>query len=190
MSTPRLPTRDAIQRLAELTERYRIAFSEVQDCLAAAEMGRIPAWVFAIDRLKMEEVNALSPQLAIAESRRRSLKVAMHALVEFIALEDEGEGHTSEPTTEEVAHLMSAMEEQEVEAARGLDRFISVVNYAKAGNCIFINGTFEPVIRGSATSAPAAPRAAKQNEPVEPVPQGDDIALPEPDVQITMPPKA
>jgi len=187
MTTHRLPSREAIGRLAELTEQYREAFGEVQDCLARAEMGRIPAWVFAIDRLKMEEIVALSPELAAAESRRRSLKVAMHALVEYIALEDDSQVPLPDPSTEEVADLMSSIEEQEVESARQLDRFITVVNYAKSGSCIFINGTFEPVVRSVSTVPPPRRPAKPEGPAASKVPTGDDIALPEPDAQIAMP---
>jgi len=182
MTSPRLPSRDAVERLAELTARYRSAFEEVQDCLANAEMGRIPAWVFAVDRLKMDDIAALSLELAAAESKRRSLRVALHALVEFIALEDtdsDGIGNA----TANVDELITSMGAEEDDHARQLDRFISVVNYAKSGGCIYINGTFEPVVRRpEATPSPARDR---QRGPIStPVPKGDDIALPDPDAHI------
>ena len=185
MSTARMPSRDAMQRLTALTDQYRAAFGDVQDLLARSELGRIPSWVFAIDRLKIEEINALSPELAAAENRRRTLKIAMHALLEYIALEDDAPIDRDDPSTEEVANLVSSLEDRELDNARQLDRFITVVNYAKSGGCIFINGTFEPVVH----SAAPGPQAPQRQPAPSGVPQGDDISLPEPDVQFDMPSK-
>jgi len=177
MDDPRHPSRDAVERLADLSARYRSAFVEVQDCLARAEMGRIPAWVFAVERLPIEDVAALSEELAAAESRRRSLRVALHALIELIALEDD-EGRPADGS--DVDHLVTAMSDAEDDGAqKQLDRFISVINYAKSGGCIYVNGTFEPVARVPQVTADSA----KPTEPIpSAVPKGDDIALPEPAV--------
>jgi hypothetical protein len=181
MSAPLLPTRDAIRRLSDLTSRYREAFEQVQDCLANAEMGRIPAWVFAVERLKIEDVAELSEDLAAAESKRRSLRVALHALVEFIALEDL-DMEAPRGRDSEVDELITAMDDQEDESARKLDRFISVINYAKNGGCIYLNGTFEPVIR----SPQNTPKGARRTPDIPAtVPQGEGMALPDPDTSIT-----
>ncbi len=175
------PTRDAIRRLSDLTARYREAFEDVQACLARAKMGRIPAWVFAVEKLTIEDVASLSEELAAAESKRRSLRIALHALVELIALEDLDMNATSDPNAE-VDELITSMSGQENDSARQLDRFISVINYAKNGGCIYLDGTFEPVLR-----TPRGPSEGGGEPPASPqaVPTGDDLVLPDPDTNIT-----
>lgn len=137
-----LPSRDAMVRLAEAAQQYREAFREVQRALLDEDLGRVPSWVFAVDRLPLEEVEDLSPRLARLEARRRRWRVALHAMAELIALEDTGESLRAPPDT-------SQLDTADESNLPRLDRFITVVNFARQGNVIYVNGGFEPVERTS-----------------------------------------
>lgn len=142
----KVPERDWLLKFADLAEAYRTSFREVQNQLRNADMGRIPAWCFAVDRMEIEEVDKLSPELGAAERSRRKYRVALHALAELIALT----GDTKPASSEAVpANLVESLEG---DADAELDRFITVINLAKSGGVIYINGTFEPV--GSLASLP------------------------------------
>ncbi|MFT4626199.1 MAG: hypothetical protein ACI8PZ_004875 [Myxococcota bacterium] len=141
---PKVPTRDALLRYAEVANHYRRAFKSVQDALAAVELGRVPPWVFAVERLTREELNAIAPALAEAETQRRAWRAALHAITELIALEDAGEAGLPPARNEaEVRTLFDSLD-GDMRNQRKLDRFISVINGARAGSCIYINGTFRP----------------------------------------------
>lgn len=142
------PSRTQLNRLAEASKAYRRAFREVQDQLRATELGRIPAWCFAVDRMEIEELEKLSPELAAAEQDRRRRRVALHALTELIALTGD-----HEPTLGSAAEAMMSSLEGDPDAE--LDRFITVVNYAKNGGVIYVNGTFEPVATRASSMPPS-----------------------------------
>lgn len=130
--------RNALSRFAEVAEAYEHAFCEVQERLRQARHSRLPTWVFAIDSLSLDELAATDPELAEAERQRRAWRTALHALAEHIALGGDPNGNPNDkrdPDTLEAAHL------------HRLDRFITVVNAAKAGDCIFVDGRFEPVVQ-------------------------------------------
>jgi hypothetical protein len=135
MSDPKLP-RDAALRLAEVAAEYRAAFEEVQALLERADLGPIPGWVFALDRLAIDELSGMGEALHEAELRRRQWKVALHAMAELVALEG-GEAP-------EVPRAGAPADDANLPR---LDRFISVVNYARAGGCMYVNGRFQPVGR-------------------------------------------
>ena len=141
MST-RLPSRDTVHRLAHTASRYRDAFAAVQDILRRADLGRVPSWVFAVDRMPLEELAVLNHDLAVAEHKRRQWRVALDALVELYALTPDEEQHPGE-VREMIDRMQSAAESPD--SLLQLDRFISVINAAKAGGCIYVNGGFEPV---------------------------------------------
>jgi hypothetical protein len=127
------PSREALARFNDAMRTYREAFAHVQEILSTSDLGPVPSWVFAIDRLPLDQVQAMSEELLVAESRRRRARVALHALVELMALED-GEA-TGKPDTGDEANLPK------------LDRFITVINSARSGGCIYVNGQFEPIGR-------------------------------------------
>lgn len=165
--TARTPSKDALQRLAETSARYRDAFLEVQAVLASLDLGRVPSWTFAIDRLPLEEVAELSPALAEAEERRRAWRTCLHALTELIALDDpDAPGEIAGEPTEASG---------DAEHLGKLDRFITIVNFAKAGGCIYVDGGFQPVARPGTKEAAPAPRP----EP-NAMPEGAHIELPSP----------
>lgn len=137
----RLPTRDALGRLAEVSVRYREAFDEVQGLLAKTELGAIPSWVFAIDRLSLEELAPHGEALVEAETRRRRWRTALQALTELVALDDPGQ---TRPDSDEVPVAPDTADQADLPR---LDRFITVVNFARAGGCIYLNGSFAPVER-------------------------------------------
>lgn len=140
-----LPSKEWVARLAEAAEAYRTSFHAVQQHLRQADMGRIPAWCFAVDRMELEELDKLSPALARAELERRRRRTALHALAELIALSGDEPSAPPEPV---VAEPVTRPSEGAADAE--LDRFITVVNFAKAGGATYVNGTFEPVsLRGS-----------------------------------------
>lgn len=141
----RVPSKEWLVRLADAADAYRASFLAVQQHLRQADMGRIPAWCFAVDRMELEELDRLSPALARAELERRRRRVALHALVELIALSGDEPSAPPEPVDAE-----SLSRPSEGTADAELDRFITVVNFAKAGGATYVNGTFEPVsLRGS-----------------------------------------
>lgn len=139
------------RRFTEAADAYREAFAAVQEHLRSADMGRIPAWCFAVDRMAIEEVEQLSPELGAAELERRRRRVALHALAELIALTESSDHAVPSPDPP------PSMPPGDIEADADLDRFITVVNYAKAGGVIYLNGTFEPV-RSRGSLPPAANR--------------------------------
>ena len=126
------PSREALARLSEAMRSYREAFAQVQHILQTSDLGQIPSWVFAIDRLELDQVQGLSSELLVAETRRRSARTALRSLAELMALEGDP---TARPDTGDQSDLPK------------LDRFITVINAARSGGCIYVNGTFEPIGR-------------------------------------------
>ncbi len=155
---PKLPTRAWLNRYADAAEAYRRAFREVQDQLRAADMGRIPSWCFAVDRMDIEEVRKLSEDLGTAEEERRRRRVALHAIAELMALTGD-----QEPSLGAAAEAIVSSLDGDPDAE--LDRFITVVNYAKAGGVIYLNGTFEPVTTRTGISSlpPESMHASQAN---------------------------
>lgn len=147
-----MPSRQSMRRYAVAAGNYRIAFETVQNQLKALDLGRMPTWVFALDRMDLNEIAKLSHQLALAERERRRWRTALHALAELIALSGDHEPTYSEENEPEVA--MTTLSEDDND--RELDQFITLVNHAKSGGAIYVNGTFEPVTgsRNSPTPNP------------------------------------
>ena len=140
----KLPSRDAVQRFAEIAQRSRESFLAVQEVLQSSDLGPVPSWVFAIDPLPLEEVKAFSEELLRVEIRRRKWKAALLAMAQLIALEDQGRELLNEPPTSTSLTEVDSADEADLHK---LDRFITVINAARAGGCIYVNGTFEPVER-------------------------------------------
>jgi hypothetical protein len=156
-----LPGREWLERFAEAAAAYRTAFRDVQRILRDTDMGRIPQWCFAIDGISLDELAKLDTDLASAERERRRWRVALHALSELIALNGESEPQLSHPdgsdSQEELIESLGDTGDVE------LDRFITVINYAKSGGVIYINGTFEP-IKGGQKPPTTAPTSAGDTE--------------------------
>ncbi|MCB9688789.1 MAG: hypothetical protein H6738_23750 [Alphaproteobacteria bacterium] len=132
------PSRESIERFAKAAEAYREAFRDTQQALAEADVGTVPSWVFAVDRLHEDEVRALPEPVRRAELRRRQVRAALHALVELVALEDDGRhGPAGPPDGADQADLTK------------LDRFITVANFARHHGCAYVDGMFQPTERGS-----------------------------------------
>ena len=140
----KLPSRSAVERFAEIAERYRQSFDEVQAVLQSSDLGRIPNWVFAIDPLPLSEVREFSEELLRVEVRRRKWKAALVAMAELIALEDQGRELLNQPPTGSSLTEVDSANQADLQK---LDRFISVINGARAGGCIYVNGTFQAVER-------------------------------------------
>ena len=145
-----LPDRDVLLQLMKLADGYREAFVAVQDQLQNTEMGRVPSWVFAVARLSLEDIEKIEPALADAERHRRACRVALHAMSELIALDDTND---MPPPAVEVESLINSLSpdeggnELDVPAQRRLDGFISMMNYARTANVMYIDGTFDPITR-------------------------------------------
>lgn len=167
---PSFPKRDAELRFLEAAQHYDGAFEALRNALEQTDLGAIPAWVFAFDRLTMEEIREISTELEQTERYRRQWRVALHALAELIALEPDDE---SEPLDDEETPTRGTdgADADPANLAR-LDRFIATVNYAKAGGCVYINGTFQPVAR----PGPTVPRDDKQT--YDPAPARDPDEAP------------
>lgn len=133
---PHPPSRESIERFALAAEAYRTAFQEAQRALAEADPGTVPSWVFAVDRLPVEDLRTLAEPVRRAELKRRQARAALHALVELVALEDDGtHGPAGPPDGADQADLSK------------LDRFITVANGARKHGCAYVNGMFEPMGR-------------------------------------------
>ena len=138
--------------LERIAREYRHAFDEVQSLLAACDLGTIPPYVFAIDRFDIAQLGTLDVRLAKAERRRRQWRAALHAIAELQALE------ASEDTNPVVSSVLDTMDpDQEPDATTltgtkqsdmpDLDRFISVVQYARTVGCSYVDGGFQPVFK-------------------------------------------
>jgi hypothetical protein len=136
--------------------------------------------------MTLEDIHHKSPKLAEAEQWRRSCKVALHSLAQHMSLEPEpgeegpeGEFIAATTSGEEVDILMSSLSPETADSEaknvvdpvsqRKLDAFISVVNYARGGGCIYVNGGFEPVKR-------TQPKRRPIKEP-EPPPNAPPLVL-------------
>jgi len=162
-------SRDASQRLAEAAARYREAFQRVQDLLLDLDLGRVPSWVFAIDRHGLDAVHDFSAELHEAEVHRRRCRQALHSLAELIALDEPGQAlPAAAADADDLSQLDTA---DDADLAR-LDRFISVMNNARAGGAVYLNGTFEPVSGAPETDDKAtfelAPERTDAPEPGDP----------------------
>ncbi|MCO4747686.1 MAG: hypothetical protein KC912_23015 [Proteobacteria bacterium] len=121
--------------------RYREAYEESQSHLRAVAGQGVPQWVFALDEMTLGEVRDIGLLLAGAEERRRAARTALHAVLELAALGgDTASGHS---TADWIAGE-SARTDNDHAWQDGLDRFISVVNYARKAGVIYINGDFRP----------------------------------------------
>lgn len=149
-----LPT-DATARLSEIAAAYRTAFDDVQARLGMLKTGKIPRWVFGIDQFDIIELAAMDRDLARAEQRRRQWRAALHAMAELAALQGEEVPlvGTSEITLDpdafdEDGDLTSITESADPDGLPALDRFISVVQYARSAGCMYVDGGFAPVVKG------------------------------------------
>jgi hypothetical protein len=138
--------------LERIGREYRKAFDTVQSLLNACDLGTIPPYVFAIDRFDIKQLGELDRTLAKAERRRRQWRAALHAMVELQALEAREEDH---PVVSAAAETMdpddptdsSTLNEATKSDMPHLDRFISVVQYARTVGCSYVDGGFQPVFK-------------------------------------------
>ncbi|MEZ4322628.1 MAG: hypothetical protein R3F61_34495 [Myxococcota bacterium] len=141
-----------ISELERISGEYRKAFDTVQRLLATLDLGTVPPYVFAIDKFDVKDLGALSPQLARVEQRRRQWRAALHAMAELTALQDGKPTAgadvlaTFDPDAEsgDLSQMAASADGME-----GLDRFISVVQYARTVGCMYVDGGFQPVFKGS-----------------------------------------
>ncbi|NCG20881.1 MAG: hypothetical protein GWP91_17875 [Rhodobacterales bacterium] len=145
-----MPSRQSMRRYAVAAERYRIAFEAVKTQLKTLDLGRVPSWVFALDRMELSVIAKLSHPLALAERERRRWRTALHALAELIALSGNHEPENSDKSKSEDAITSLLEDDNDSE----LDQFITVVNHAKSGGAIYLNGTFEPVTSSRKSPGP------------------------------------
>lgn len=134
-------TPDTLARLQRAMERYRETFDETQTHLRAAAAPGTPQWVFALDKLTLGEVKEYGILLAEAEKKRRSARTALHAVIELMALH--GDGLRGDDPSAWIAGESADGVDERAWHDR-LDRFISVVNYARDAGVIYINGDFRP----------------------------------------------
>lgn len=135
--------KQVLARFEVVAASYRRAFDDVQAHLGRLDRGDVPAWAFAIDAATPEKMSALDPELARLELMRRRWRTALHAMSELIALEG-GQGMPITEPAEGVRGLLDRPSIEESDRVR-LDRFISILDRARAGGCMYLNGTFQPV---------------------------------------------
>ena len=135
------PSAEALERLSQVAVAYRQAFDDVQRALGELDAGQMPRWAFAVDRMPIDDMRDHAPELARAEQLRRRWRVALHAMAELVAL---GECEVAPLVAERARADLDRPSLDEVDRAR-LDRFISVIDQAREGGCIYLNGTFQPV---------------------------------------------
>ncbi len=142
-------TQSEMERIAG---EYRRAFDRVQSLLNASDLGTIPPYVFAIDRFDIAQLGEIDASLAKAERRRRQWRAALHAIAELQALEASADRN---PVVSTVANTLdpddpadtSTLSEAKQSDMPDLDRFISVVQYARTVGCSYVDGGFQPVFK-------------------------------------------
>lgn len=142
-----LGSRDVQQRITEASDRYRAAFAAVESFLATHSLDPVPSWVFAIDRLPIENLETISEELAVLEANRRSARQALCSLIELIALrvDTPNEGLDEDGQVDVSAVMQQVPASGDENWKESLDRFITIVERARVNGCIYLNGTFTPV---------------------------------------------
>ena len=141
-------SRDEQINLEAAAKNYREAFNVVQTILENTDLGRVPPWIFAVGRMTVPELKTVSAELAQAEQHRRSCRIALHSYVELLALDLTGEPMDEVPMVGTRSNPEESLPYAGGSGQRRLDAFIFVMNYARGGNAIYVNGTFEAVTRG------------------------------------------
>lgn len=139
----------AAEQLEHVAGAYQSAYAEVQRLLVTTPHPKLPAWVFQLDRFDVKEIAVFSRPLAQAEQNRRKWRAALHATTELAALEVEAPDvrSLSAITVDPDAPLDDLGTAPTDTLA--LDAFISVVQYARAAGCSYVDGAFQPVSRST-----------------------------------------
>ncbi len=150
MSQSIVNSRELQKSLAAVMGRYQAAFDKVEELVKvhAARLEGLPPYVFAIDRLDDEQLALLPNELRQAEKYRRQERVALHCLVELIALEQmPGVDWTPPIPLQDPNTKPEELIQHEPEFSDGteLDRFISIMDFARRHGVIYLNGTFMAV---------------------------------------------
>jgi hypothetical protein len=140
-----------------LAERYRSAFVRVQQRLTLVKDLPVDAWVFNLDRLKLEDIHAVDAELGLLEEHRRQVRAALHALTELHALDGEGAGLEDDQDARSTFERLDGAGEDR----RQLDRFMTVVNAARDAGCIYVNHTFQPAMGYDDPGRASPPSAAR-----------------------------
>lgn len=143
-----------VGQIEQAAAAYRDAFDEVRALLDRLVVRGLPEHVFALDRMDVEEIGQISKEIARAEQRRRQWRAALHAMCELAALDSTApldEPRVQDTLDPDSLHDLGAAEAApavDPSALSGLDRFISVVQYARTAGCMYVDGRFEPVLQG------------------------------------------
>jgi hypothetical protein len=143
-----------VGQIEQAAASYREAFDEVRALIDQLAVRGLPEHVFALDRMDVEEIGQISKPIARAEQRRRQWRAALHAMCELAALDSAAAPHepraqdTLDPDTLQGLGAPEAAPPVDPSALSGLDRFISVVQYARTAGCMYVDGRFEPVLQG------------------------------------------
>jgi hypothetical protein len=149
--------RDMLDRLMRAAQTYRDAFEGVEHAIAHENLPDLPTWVFNFDSMNLDSINSMSPVIAHAERHRRASRAALHAVAELLALGDPGAALTagevppmpdaaSAAAMSSWAASLTAKKGDDHYWLRTLDRFVGIVNQADQSGCLYINGTFEPLL--------------------------------------------
>lgn len=142
-----------LTRIEATAASYREAFDHVKSLLAQRTDGALPEFVFALDLLDVVAIAAQDASLARAEQQRRQWRAALHAMCELAALDSQEPDQPSATDTLDPDAFDALLGEEaapppETAALPGLDRFISVVQYARTAGCMYVDGGFVPVLKG------------------------------------------
>lgn len=133
---------ESLHRFQEIARHYDEAFSEVERLLTleADQDGQRP-WVHSLGQQPLVILESQNPDLAQAEAQRRAWRVALHTAAELLAWHSSGKSGL--PQNLSMAEIFDRTPNDEA-MRRILDRFVTTLDYAKEGNCHYVDGQFLP----------------------------------------------
>jgi len=132
-------------QMQRVQQQYRKAYAHVQDLLTSTRVPGATQGVFALDTLDIRKIAETSPSLARAERLRRQWRAALHAMAELEAM---GTPELPEPDFINTLDPENPVIPSPPTGLGSLDHFISVVHYARSAGCMYVDGGFEPSIKG------------------------------------------
>lgn len=137
------------EQVERIATRYREAFEHVTARLQQRTDGALPEFVFSLDQMDVAQIATIDAEIARAERLRRQWRAALHAMCELAALDTGDPEQPSVVDTLDPEHFdLDAPAPTSPASPPGLDRLISVLQYARSTGCMYVDGGFEPVVKG------------------------------------------